>query len=194
MSEKDFRNADLSEIIKKLQVGMSFTTKFDGKLIEALCLDITDEGKTVMLFPEMQEEFDEGGSNNWKNSSIRRELNSDVFMCKLDEDFINHTIIKDVHTCDYITNDRFWLMSHEEIGLNTNSFKENHLCKKLKYFDGSTKSRRFDEIFCSPCRWWLRSAYSDNSIDVGCVLSGGTVFLDCPVSFNLVVFPVGLIR
>ena len=171
---------------------MSFTTKFDGKSIEALCLDISDEGKTVMLFPEMRGKFDERRSNNWKDSSIRRKLNSNVFIRKLDEDFINHTIMKEVHTCDYVTHDRFWLLSHEEVGSNTNRFKENRLCKKLKYFDESDESRCFDETFCSARFWWLRSAGSGYGDIVGCVGIFGNVGLDIADSYYAVL-PVCLI-
>lgn len=195
MSGKDFKNADLSEIIEKLQVGMSFTTKFDGKSIEALCLDDTDNGKIVMLFPEIWEKFDKRKCNIWRESSIRTKLNSDDFFCKFDKDFINHTIIKEVHTCDYITNDRFWLLSHEEVGFKIDSFEENHLCKKLKYFDEPNIRcfDDFDEMLCSPCSWWLRSADSDCS---GCV---GYVYYDGDVgsryAYNsFAVRPVCLIR
>ena len=175
MSKKDFRNVDLSEIIEKLQVGMSFTTKFEGKLIEALCLDITDEGKIVMLFPEMQGVFDGDGNNSWKDSSIRKKLNSDDFFCKFDKNFRNHVVVKEIHTCDYVTHDRFWLLSHEEVGSTRIFLKENHLCKKLKYFDESDKSRCFDEMLCSVYFWWLRSAYSGYGSYVGCVDSSGGV-------------------
>lgn len=175
MSEKDFRNVDLSEIIETLQIGMSFTTTFDGKSIEALCLDISDEGKTVMLFPEIQEEFDIGGSNIWRDSSIRKKLNSNDFFRKFDKEFMNHTVVKEVHTCDYITYDRFWLLSHEEIGYNTNFFEENHLCKKLKYFDESVDSRCFDRMLSSAWFWWLRSAFSGTSDGVVYVNGSGYV-------------------
>ena len=191
MSEKDFKNVDLSEIIEKLQVGMSFTTKFDGKSIEALCLDSTDEGKIVMLFSEIQEAFDKRGYNSWRDSSIRKKLNSDEFFCKFDENFMNHIIIKEIHTGDYMTHDRFWLLSHEEIGGNESFLKENHLCKKLKYFDGYN-ARCFDEILCSPCSWWLRSADSGYGILVGCVSDGGYVY-SYSASYNTAVLPVCLI-
>ena len=193
MSEKDFRNVDLSEIIEKLQIGMSFTTTFDGKSIEALCLDITDEGKIVMLFPEIKELFDIGGHNSWKDSPLRAKLNSDDFFCKFENDFINHIVVKEVHTCDYITNDRFWLLSHEEVGSNKNYFRENHLCKKLKYFDESDKSRCFDEMFWSAFGWWLRSATSDSSYNVGYVCGGGFVSYNSAYN-NIAVLPVCLIR
>ena len=172
---------------------MSFTTTFEGKLIEALCLDITDEGKNVMLLPEIRDTFDKEGSNSWKDSSIRMELNSDVFMYKLDKDFINHTVVKKIHTCDYTTYDRFWLLSHEEVGFNTDFFKENYLCKKFQYFDGTYKSRCFDEILCSPCSWWLRSADSGISSIVGYVNGDGGVYGDGASYYNAVL-PVCLIR
>ena len=197
MIEKDFRNADLNEIIEKLQVGMSFTVKFDGKLIEVLCLDISDEGKTVMLFPEMQEAFDKGEINNWKDSSIRRKLNSNVFMCKLDEEFINHTVVKEIHTCDYTTYDRFWLLSHEEVGGSKNYskyFKENRLCKKLKYFDESDKSRCFDRMLYPPRTWWLRSASSCYSDSVGCAYRDGFVNGYYVDNNDIAVLPTCLLR
>jgi len=193
MIEKDFRNADLNEIIEKLQVGMSFTVNFDKKFIEALCLDISDEGKTVMLFPEMREKFDTRNHNSWKDSSIREKLNSDDFFCKFDKEFINHTVVKEIHTCDYVTHDRFWLLSHEEVGSNTNRFKENRLCKKLKYFDESDESRCFDETFCSARFWWLRSAFSDYDYNVGYVNYDGYVY-NCYASSHNAVLPVCLIH
>lgn len=196
MTEKDFRHADLNEIIGKLKVGMSFTTDYNGKFIEALCLDISDKGKTVMLFPEIQESFDEAGSTSWKESSIRRKINSNVFVCKLDEDFIDHTVVKEIHTRDYTTYDRFWLLSHEEIGSDVSYCKPNDSQKCLGYFEGRRKTRMFNPLLYSlyDYTWWLRSVCKGYDGIVGCAdSSNGDVCCHSTYNNN-VVLPVCLIR
>ena len=184
---------NLSFVISNTHVGQTFTIRYGERLCDALVLEETNEGKIVQILLPIYCSFDTK-TNSWKKSDIRKWLNSDKFLKEFDESFLNHVKETEVHTEDYETKDKFWLLSHEEVGYENKYrvFKPNKNTRKFDYFDGSDEKRHIS-FNGKKHYWWLRSSNSDYPFFVGYVGIGGYVgdslYYDCSA-----VFPACLIR
>ena len=137
---------------------------FDNKEVYAFVLDILTNGSLVIqLVLPLKDKFDDK-SNVYKTSYIRKLLNSTQFLNKFNTEFINHIKQTKIHTEDYITTDKLWLLSHEEIDLaNTIFLKRNKTCKSFdafKHIELKSYSETLLKLNKQNCRGWhLRSAY-----------------------------------
>ena len=184
---------NLSFVIDRVCVGQTFTIRYGDGLCEALVLDESKEGKIVLLLLQIKRKFDEY-KNIWKQSGIRKWLNSNEFLKEFDESFLKHVKETEIHTEDYVTKDKFWLLSHEEVGFKDTYkwFVPNKNTKRFDYFDGSDEKRR-RLINDESCFWWLRSARSSYSSYVGYVGDVGSVGSSDAGYYNAVL-PVCLIN
>jgi hypothetical protein len=166
---------NLSFVISNTHVGETFTIRYCENLCEALVLNESKEGKIVQILLSIFWSFDDK-SNVWKKSDIRKWLNSYKFLKEFDESFLNLIKETEVHTEDYVTKDKFWLLSHEEVGYENKYgvFNPNKNTRKFDYFDGSDEKRCvLNDVI--PCGWWLRSVSSGYSYRVGLVYNDGYV-------------------
>ena len=148
----------------------------------------TDNGTTLhckhILFNKCFDEtrFDENSSNIWKNSSLRKYLNSNKFLKRFPVAIQNNIGFHDIWTDQKITSDRFWLLSWQDLGevgkQIENIFKIDYPSKKTIYNSDIFKNKKdlIIKYFTSPASyWWLRSAYDDDSHFVALVYYDGTV-------------------
>ena len=108
--------------------------------------------------------FDEN-KNDYVKSNIRKFLNSCKFINRLSPKLLKLCIESNVRWKNLKVKDKFWLLSHEEVGFKKISWLENNITSRWfsKTF-ASCDSRRklyIDEsgnVSGSADRWWLRSA------------------------------------
>lgn len=161
---------------------LNMSIKFDGNEIDAFILDVIDDKLILQLVLPIKEKFD-NTSNVYKTSHIRNLINSDKFLSRFNNEFIEHIKPTIVHTEDYTTEDKLWLLSHEEVNQPISFLKKNNDCNSYDLFknvDMKSYSRTLLNLNKQRySAWWLRSAYSytdteDYSSFVGCVdYSGG---------------------
>ena len=189
---------------KKYKPGDVFKIMFDDEVLDVLVLGEKD-GCTCVQFECCETiPFDKNMENDWGDSSSRKYLNSEQFIKKVDPEFMKHVVEATVHTEDYTTKDKFWLLSHEEIGFvdDKNWFMQNRGTKKLDYFDNTKvgqknkKLIRYDfYVGSSVSSWWLRSASNYSSSYVGNVNYYGIVYYDIAYNYtSCVVAPAVLIK
>ena len=147
---------------------------YKGSPIESHCLEIRPDGLVVQLMLEETVAFDKM-SNCYQTSEIRRHLSSLKFLDSFNREFISHVKESEVHTEDYITRDRFYLLSHEEVGVidGIYRFKPNREIKRLDMFSDCVSRQRV--VGDKYVYWWLRSASAGTDIGVGCVCDNGRV-------------------
>lgn len=175
---------DLPESFDEL-VNLKVTYK--GSPIEVNCLEITPRGLIIQLLINDYFRFSyfriDESSNCYKTSNIRKFLKSEEFSNNFNSEFLSRVKISEVHTEDYITQDKFYLLSHEEVGMSHEEvvllkrFKPNQGAKKLDGF--SSDFSRIRVIDGKKIWWWLRSASSNYDDSVGCVDNGGYVYGYC---------------
>ena len=73
-------------------------------------------------------------SNVYKTSYIRKLLNSQRFLNRFNSEFVDHIKQTTVHTEKYVTRDKLWLLSHEEVNSNDSFLKHNHKCIAFEMF------------------------------------------------------------
>ena len=125
--------------------------------------------------------FDEN-KNDYVKSSIRKFLNSRKFIDRLSPKLLKLCIESNVSWKNLKVKDKFWLLSHEEVGFTKIYWLENNITSRWfsKTF-ASCDSRRklyIDEsgkVSVSADDWWLRSAYSSDDNSVGLVYPSGTM-------------------
>ena len=127
-------------------------------------------------------------SNDYIKSDIRKFLNSREFIDRLSPRLQKLCIESSIWWKNFEIKDKFWLLSHEEIGL-----------KKTAWLTNNTKSRWFSKTFVddfsrkksyirksdgnvssSDDFWWLRSAVSSSNYIAGYVFTNGNA-----VSYNV---------
>lgn len=147
---------------------------YKGSPIESHCLEIRPDGLVVQLMLGETVAFDKM-SNCYQTSEIRRHLTSPKFLDSFNREFISHVKESEVHTEDYITRDRFYLLSHEEVGFIDGLFwlRSNRETKKLDGFSDCVSRQRM--IGSTNVYWWLRSASPGDDVGVGCVCDDGHV-------------------
>ena len=160
---------------------ISMSIRFDGTEVDAFILDVIDNKLVIQLALPIQTIFD-ATTNVYKNCYIRNLINSEEFLNRFNSEFVKHIQITEVHTEDYITNDKLWLLSHEEINRTPAFLIPNHECYAFEMFktiDLAAYSRMLLKI--DVYGWWLRSAdgyralINDNKI-IGCVCADGSVY------------------
>lgn len=142
--------------------------KFDNNEIDAFILDAVDGRLVIQLLLPLKMMFD-ADSNVYEVSFIRKLLNSDSFLSRFNEEFAGHIKKHDIHTEDYVTHDKLWLLSHEEMNQNANFLRSNSKCHSFELFK-STDIRSYSKMLLSlndqNCFGWrLRSAYSATTYD-----------------------------
>ena len=108
--------------------------------------------------------FDEN-KNDYVKSNIRKFLNSCKFINRLSPKLLKLCIESNVRWKNLKVKDKFWLLSHEEVGFKKISWLENNIMSRWfsKTFAGCDSRRKLyiDEsgkVSGSTDCWWLRSA------------------------------------
>lgn len=141
---------ELDEIKKIAQIGDKLLIKFNGKLIPWIIVGKKDNGDLIINSEDCLEKrrFDEK-TNKWKDSEIRAYLNGKEFAKKFDPEFLKLVKTEDVHTEDYVTKDKFWLLSHEEVNCPEDRkswFKSNKGAVRFPYFtDNASRIKKIYE-------------------------------------------------
>ena len=108
--------------------------KFDGKEVDAFILDVLDNKLVIQLVLPIVANFDVK-SNRYKTSYARELINSNEFLSRFNSEFVKRIQLTEVHTEDYVTNDKLWLLSHEEINqCSDDLLKPNHECHAFEMF------------------------------------------------------------
>lgn len=143
---------------------LNLPIKFDGKKIDAFILDAIDNKLVIQLALPIATKFD-AESNVYKTSYIRKLLNSQDFLSRFNQEFVERIKLTTVHTEDYTTLDKLWLLSHEEVGQDVYFLKSNskcHVFEMFKTIDLATYSQMMlNELNNDVAYGWrLRSVYS----------------------------------
>ena len=151
--------------------------KFDGREVDAFILDVLGNKLVIQLSLLMVTKFDDN-SNRYGTSYVRELITSKEFLNRFNPEFAKHVQQTKVRTEDYVTNDKFWLLSHEEvINREVNFLKPNHEChifEMFKTIDLDAYSQMLLKYKTHEYKthgWRLRSAYSSVSgrLDSGIV-------------------------
>lgn len=141
----------------------NMSIKFDGNEVDAFILDVIDDKLILQLVLPIKEKFDDK-SNVYKTSYIRNLINSDKFLSRFNKEFIEHIKPTIVHTEDYTTEDKLWLLSHEEVDQIAYILKTNNGCNSFDLFkniDMKNYTRTVLDLNEQGCfAWRLRSAGS----------------------------------
>lgn len=141
----------------------NMSIKFDGNEVDAFILDVIDDKLILQLVLPIKEKFD-NKSNVYKTSYIRNLINSDKFLFRFNKEFIEHIKPTIVHTEDYTTEDKLWLLSHEEVDQLGSFLKTNNGCNSFylfKHVDMKNYTQTLLDLNKQRCSaWWLRSANS----------------------------------
>ena len=158
--------------------------KFDGKEVDAFILDIIDNKPIIQLVLPTVTKFD-GKSNRYETSYVRELINSNKFLNRFNLEFVKHIKPTKVHTEDYVTNDKLWLLSHEEVNstnLSLVNFRSNDKCTAFEIFKtinlAAYSQMLFELNMKKSYGWWLRSSASilaSSSRYVGFISNGGYV-------------------
>lgn len=162
---------------------LNMSIKFDGNEVDAFIIDIADDKLILQLVLPRAEWFD-NKSNVYKTSYVRKLLNSDDFLSRFNQEFVECIKPTKVHTENYTTIDKLWLLSHEEINQHADFLEANHNCRLFdlfKHIDLQSYSQTLLKLNNQDCyAWRVRSACSYNaamynSKFVGYVNIGGNV-------------------
>ena len=139
--------------------------KFDGKEVDAFILDIFDNRLVIQLALPIVTTFD-GKSNRYETSYVRRLINSNEFLSRFNPEFVKHGQQTTIHTEEYVTTDKLWLLSHEEINRSdyrcSNYLRPNHECYTFEMFK-TIDLEAYSRVLLKnkdAYGWRLRSAYS----------------------------------
>lgn len=151
-----------------------------------------DNGTTLHCMHAMfQEKFDENDSNVWKDSSIRKLLNSDEFLKRFPATIQKNVSFHDIWTDQKITSDRFWLLSWQDLGETEENNHDDYFTydypdKKARHNSDVFKTKE-DLIKCFATyhdSWYLRSKRF-YSFDCICfVASDGNIYSDKVTYYN----------
>ena len=156
------------ELRKGQPVGISHNLidmyiRFDNKEVDAFILDVVDDKLILQLVLPIKENFD-NKSNVYKTSYIRKLLNSDNFLSRFNQEFVNHIKPTEVHTEDYTITDKLWLLGHEEVCQYVNFLRTNNNCRPFdlfKHINLRSYSQALLKLNKQRCfAWRLRSATS----------------------------------
>lgn len=122
-----YEEIEMEDAKKIANIGDCLLVTYDNKRIPMQVIHKYDDGRVVLQSYYLLEQraFDQN-TNVYKDAEIRQYLNGD-FLKKFDSEFVDMLKTTDVHTDNYVTHDKMWLLSHEEIGYSddSNMFKPN---------------------------------------------------------------------
>ena len=154
---------------------LDMSIKFDGKEVDAFILDVCNNKLVIQLSLPMvtKTKFDDK-SNRYETSYVRRLINSNEFLNRFNSEFVKRIQQTKVHTENYVTTDKLWLLSHEEINSNVGFLKPNDNCTTFEMFKTIDLEAYSQIVLKDAYGWRLRSAYSNTyneyySIYVGIV-------------------------
>ena len=155
--------------------------KFDGTEVDAFILDVLDNKLVIQLALPMVTTFDDK-SNRYETSYVRRLINSNEFLSRFNPEFVKYIQPTEVHTEDYTTEDKLWLLSHEEISQDVAFLKPNGKCTAFEMFK-TIDLEAYSQMLLKnkdAYGWRLRSAnsstnYENYSTYVGFVNDSGSV-------------------
>ena len=164
---------------------LNMDVTYRGHKIDAFVIDLSDEHPVVQLVIDENRPFNKDiarlgrQANCWKDSYIRNYINSDWFIGRFNREFAERIIATTVHTDRYETRDRFFLLSHEEVGFEDRykQYKDNSHSRRFDAFDGTINSR-VRTVNSTALYWWLRSADTEYRNIVGLVSNVGEVSYD----------------
>lgn len=132
---------DIEEAKKKAEIGDCLLIQYENKLIPMQVIHKFDDGRVALQSYYLLDKhaFDKN-TNVWRDAEIRKYMNEDM-AAKFDPEFVKLVKPYQVHTDDYVTEDKFWLLSHEEIGYEdkNNMFKKNVGTITFDYYKDSSK-------------------------------------------------------
>lgn len=142
-----FEELEVEEAKRKANVGDCLLFAYNEKLVPFQILqknytkDSNGEEKLDCIMQSyylLEKRAFDKSTNVWKNAEIRKYLNGD-FLKKLDPDLVKLMKVTEIHTDDYVTQDKVWLPSHEEIGYEDKNgmFKENVGTECYEYYKDS---------------------------------------------------------
>jgi len=138
------KELEVEEAKKLADVGDCLIFKYTDKLVPFQVIDKTVNGDVIDVILQSyylleKRAFDQN-TNVWRDAEIRKYLNGE-FLKKLDPEFVKLLKTEDVHTDDYVTQDKIWLPSHEEIGYTDTSgmFKKNDGSRCYEYYKSSVE-------------------------------------------------------
>lgn len=141
---------ELDEIKKIAQIGDRILVKYENREIPCIIVAKKENGDLVCNSEDCLERrrFDPS-TNKWKISELRAYLNGPEFAKKFDPEFLELVKTEDVHTEDYVTHDKFWILSHEEVNCpedRASWFKPNKGAVRFPYFtDNASRIKRIWE-------------------------------------------------
>ena len=162
---------------------IDISIKFDNQEVDTFILDVIDDRLIVQLVLPLKDIFDDE-IKIYKNSYIRKLLNSDDFLSRFNQEFVKCIKPTILHTEDYTTVDKLWLLSHEEVGQDAGFLSRNNNCRPFDLFehiDMRSYSQALLKLNKQQCYGWrLRSVtphttYKSLSRFVGFVDSDGDV-------------------
>ena len=133
--------------------------KFDSKEVDAFILDVIDNKLVIHLAFPLKCKFDDK-SNRYETSYVRKLINSNKFLNRFNPEFVKHIQLTEVHTEDYTTKDKLWLLSHEEISQDVAFLKPNGKCTAFEMFKTIDLEAYSQIVLKDAYGWRLRSAGS----------------------------------
>ena len=142
---------------------LNMPIKFDDTKIDAFIIGVKDDKPVIQLILPLSDKFDDK-SNVYKTSYIRKLLNSNDFLNRFNQEFVERIQLTEVNTTNYVTYDKLWLLSHEEIAQNVDFLEQNKKCHAFdlfKHTDIKRYTQTLLELNKQQCYGWrLRSARS----------------------------------
>lgn len=136
---------ELEDAKRQAKIGDCLLIKYVDKLVPMQVIDKKwNNGRldvTLQSYYLLEQRAFDQNTNVWKDAEIRKYLNGE-FLTKFDPEFVDALQTTDVHTDNYVTKDKMWLLSHEEIGYKDDSgmFKPNVGSRVYDYYkDDSTE-------------------------------------------------------
>lgn len=129
---------ELDEIKKIARIGDRILVRYEEREIPCIIVAKKPNGDLVCNSEDCLERrrFDPS-TNKWKDSELRAYLNGPEFAKKFDPEFLKLVKTEEVHTEDYVTYDKFWIPSHEEVNCPSaisSWFKPNKGTVRFPYF------------------------------------------------------------
>lgn len=147
-----FPSYELEEAKKEAKIGDCLLVEYEGnKLVPFQVLhkyEKDGELRCVLGSYYLLEKraFDQN-TNVWRDCELRRYLNGPEFAAKFNPEFYKCMKTHEVHTDDYVTNDKVWIPSHEEIGYvdSSSMFKKNVGAITFDYYKENPSEQTEDE-------------------------------------------------
>ena len=139
-------------LISQYQVGQQFEVLFNKKRkTKWIVINKNDDGSIIVMPAHAlgKAVFDKDKKTNWKDSDIRKYLNSNQFLQMFQPEFIDSIVEYDIQTNSDRTKDKFWLLSTNEVAYKPTSRQTGYdldltadKSKKFEYFEEKNYSKR----------------------------------------------------